>query len=327
MRSLGLFVSTCLFVGAGLLAVPHALAAQDCALKKIASFDVSVQSGSLTTDAQIEGKTVKVVFDTGSPFNMVDHALADALKLSRISMMGFTATDAAGKETTHMASAHSVSIGDWKATNVPFLVAGENGGGRSSMQALFGNPFLEANDLELDLAHGKVNLFLQDHCPGQVVYWAHDYVQIPIRLQQSGHIALPVTLDGHDVFAMFDTGASRTLLSKRMAESDFGLVPGQNGEKPDGFMIAGTGTQQPYYAHVFGNLNIGGIEFHNTQLLILQDHVDELTRSQNSNPHVTIQDEKPVETPIILGLPHMMKLRLFFAFKEHMVYATPANAH
>lgn len=321
MRFLGLFVC------AASLAAQYAVAAPDCTLKKVASFDVSVDSGSLLTSAQIEGKDLKVMLDTGSPFNLVDQELADELKLSRQSMMGYQVTDAAGKLTAHMASAHSVSIGDWKATNVPFLVSGENRSAHSNVQAVFGNPFLEANDLELDLAHGKVNLFLRDHCPGQVVYWTHEYVQIPIRLQQSGHIALPVTLDGRQTFAMLDTGASRSLVSKRMAETDFNIMPGGDSDKPDGFMVAGTGAHLPFYKHVFGKFDIGGIEFHNTQLLISPDRLDLITKSENNNPHIAIQDDKPVETPIILGLPHITKLRLFFAFGEHMVYVTPADAH
>jgi predicted aspartyl protease len=155
MRFLGLFVS------AGLLAAPYAIAAPDCALKKVASFDASAASGSLLIDAQIDGKKVRAVLDTGSPYNLISKKLADELKLPKLSTVGFKMIDAAGKEGGHMTKAHTVTAGDLKTEDVPFLIAGEDATGGSSMQILFGNAFLEANDLELDLAHGKVICF----CP------------------------------------------------------------------------------------------------------------------------------------------------------------------
>jgi predicted aspartyl protease len=321
MRFLGLLVCV------GLSAAPLAVAAPDCALKKLASFDVTIDSGALLTKAQIDGKDVQVMLDTGSPYNLINKYLADELKLPRQRMQGYTVTDAAGKEISHTVRAHTIALGDFKTEDVPFLVAGEDEHGHFSRQAVIGNMFLEGDDLELDLAHGKVSIFLPDHCPGQVVYWTHEYVPIPIKTQESGHIVLPVTLDGKTTFALLDTGASRSLVSKRLAETNFNIVPEQGKDKPDGFMVAGTGATLPIYRHIFGKFDIGGIEFHNTELEISPDRMDRAMSGRRNDPHITLQEELAVDTPIVLGLPHLAKLRLYFAFKEHMLYVTPANAH
>jgi hypothetical protein len=152
-------------------------------------------------------------------------------------------------------------------------------------------------------------------------------VPIPIKTQESGHIVLPVTLEGHNAMAMLDTGASRSLVSKRVAESEFDIVPEDGKDKPDGFLVAGTGAAIPFYKHVFSKFDIGGIEFHNTELDISPDRMDRAMSGKRNNPHVSIENEVAVDTPIILGLPHLAKLRLYFSFREHMVYVTPANAH
>jgi len=56
---------------------------------------------------------------------------------------------------------------------------------------------LKHYDVDLDFAHGKMNLFSQDHCPGKVLYWTKgDYVVLPMQVAPSSHIRLPVTVDG-----------------------------------------------------------------------------------------------------------------------------------
>ena len=65
-------------------------------------------------------------------------------------------------------------------------------------------------DVDLDIDAGKFKLFSQDHCPGKVVYWpASTVTVVPIRVVRSGHIIVPVVLDGHAIDALLDTGALR----------------------------------------------------------------------------------------------------------------------
>jgi predicted aspartyl protease len=310
-----------------LLAIPlaHASAA-DCALRKLASFDADASSGQILIDAKIDGKDFSAMLDTGSPYNLMDKGLVDTLKLSMLPLREGWILDAAGQGAKHMVRAHTVLIGDLKTENTPFIVLGENGNGKSHLDLVFGTGFLEANDLELDLAHGKVNMFLPDHCPGQVVYWTHEFVPIPFRILDSGHIILPITLDGAQTYAMLDTGAGLSMLSKRMAESVFNI---EFDGKPDGYATAGTGARLPLYHHVFGTLDIGGIAFHNTEFQISPDKLNRIMLNANNDPHAAMRADadESLNTPIILGMHHIAKLRLYFSFKERMLYVTPANAH
>ncbi len=38
---------------------------------------------------------------------------------------------------------------------------------------VIGTDLLGKFDVDLDIAHKKLNLFSPDHCKGQVVYWTH----------------------------------------------------------------------------------------------------------------------------------------------------------
>ncbi len=300
--------------------------AANCTLTKAASFDAKIEHGEIMIQAKIDGKDVTAALDTGSPFNMIDNKLVEELKLP-INRMTMSAVDAAGHHADVSAMAHTVTLGDFTATNVSFLVGGrESANGAGPIQALFGTSLLEANDLELDLAHGKVNIFLSDHCPGQGVYWAHEWVPIPIRIQNANHIYLPVTLDGLDTSAMLDTGSSLTIVDKHVAEGKLNVPVDGGKDRPDGYLTGITGTRMPYYFHKFGTFDIGGLAFHNTELAVSQNRMNYLQMNRSNDPHVTERAEEPINAPIILGLAQMSKLRMYFSFQEHMLYVTPANA-
>jgi predicted aspartyl protease len=299
--------------------------AADCTLKKMASFDAKYEHGQLVIKAKIDDRDVDVALDTGSPYNMINNKLVEELKLpmNRITMSG---VDAAGHESNLTAMAHKVTLGDFTATSVSFLVGGrEAADGAWVIDALFGTNLLEANDLELDLAHGKVNIFSSDHCAGQGVYWAHEWVPIPIRVQNFGHIYLPVTLDGLETSAMLDTGASRSTVDKHVAEQKLNVPFDGGKDKPDGYLIAGTGSKIPFYKHTFGTLDIGGLAFHNIELAVAENRMNRLDMNRN-DAHVSLHQDETINAPIILGLAQLSKLRIYFSFDEHMLYVTPANA-
>jgi predicted aspartyl protease len=299
--------------------------AADCKLQKAASFDIKPDSNMLMVKAKIEDKEVWAALDTGSPFNMIDNKLVEELKL-QTNHSYLSAVDAAGRETAVTATAHKVKLGDFVGKNLSFLIGGRNGDG--FVPALFGANFLEKNgiDVELDIAHGKVNIFLSDHCRGIGAYWAHEYVPIPIRVQKDGHIYLPVTLDGLETHALLDTGSSRTLVDKRVAEGSLGVQANVEKDRPNGHLVAGSGTGMPYYEHVFKNFDIGGIAFHNTEFAVTLDHINYLNVNRSNDPHITLREEEVINAPIVLGLQHLSKLRMYLSFDERMLYVTPANA-
>jgi predicted aspartyl protease len=304
--------------------IAHAKAA-DCRLNKLTSFDAKLVGNQIQIAAQVDGETVAAVLDTGSPYNLIDKALADKLQLPMERIREGSMIDVTGASMKHMTKAHSVTVGDLKTTGTPFFVMGETGK-QQIADIILGANFLEANDLELDLAHGKINMFPPDHCPGQVVYWTHEFVPIPIRLMNGGHIILPVTLNGVETHAMLDTGAGSTFVSKQLARSKLDIDPVASGDQPDGYAIGGTGAKLPFYRHIFDSLDVGGIQFHHTQLRIAPDTLNWITNNEVHDPQGILLHEDTTNTPITLGMTHIAKLRLYFSFREQMLYVTPANA-
>jgi predicted aspartyl protease len=67
-----------------------------------------------------------------------------------------------------------------------------------------------------------MHLLSQNHCPGAVMYWPNTGVAaVPIRFD-GVHIVLPVKVDGYDLRATLDSGASETVMYTRVAR-DLGV--------------------------------------------------------------------------------------------------------
>ena len=189
---------------------------------------------------------------------------------------------------------------------------------------IFGANFLAAYDVELDIPHGKLRLFSPNHCQEDVVYWTRDYVAVPFVLDASLRAVMTVTLDGKNLHAMLDTGASQTILSAQTARHSFDIDPAAAAAKPDGEGHAGSGATLDYYRHRFSDLDIGGVAFHNTELVIAPDKTSHIIRDHHS--YNAMQSETNEETSLIVGLHHLSRIRAYIAYDKRMLYISAADA-
>ncbi|HTJ64094.1 MAG TPA: retroviral-like aspartic protease family protein [Alphaproteobacteria bacterium] len=294
-----------------------------CGLQRVAALDADISRGALLIKIKIEGRETWVRVDTGSPIGMIDKAFAQELKLPLRSAREGAFYDAAGKSARNFVVVHNLNLNGMVAEDVTFLVGGGSGGA-SDVGGVFGADFLSAYDVELDLAHGKLNLFTQDHCPGNVVYWTQDYDVVPFKIDGSLHATFMADLDGQTMRALLDTGATSTVLTSQVARHRFNFDPEAAGIKPDGSMYSGGGTELPFYLHRFGSLTIGGVQIRNPELKIIADKTTRIIR--DNTPKDPIQLGMTEETPLILGLNYLSKLRVYIAYGEHKVYFSAANA-
>jgi predicted aspartyl protease len=311
-------------IGCALYVLPVA-AAETCTLKKVAELPADTDHGALLIKIQINGQDAQVLMDTGSPFEMISRQFADKLNLPLQLVREGAAMDGSGKFIRHMVRVHQVGLGTMTANDVPFLVLGEAGDKPLPFDGVFSANFLASYDVELDLAHKKVNLFLKDHCPGQVVYWTQDYDVIPFKTDASLHAVFSVKLEGQALSAILDTGASLSTLSQRTAERIINFDPARDGIKPDGNVRTGTGALLPYYRHRFASLEIGGVAFHNTEFDIMPDKTSNYKQEHNPiTPHADFEEN--MANQVTIGLHHLLRLRAYIAYEEQKIYISAADA-
>ncbi|HEY5339140.1 MAG TPA: aspartyl protease family protein, partial [Rhizomicrobium sp.] len=169
---------------------------------------------------------------------------------------------------------------------------------------------LSAYDDDFDFANNKFYLVSQDHCPGRVVYWTKDaYAEIPMRIDNIGHIDLPVSVDGKPMQATLDTGSSRSLMSLEAAEDLFGFNEKDSSLKP----LSSSNEHWHPYRYPFKSLAFEGVIVNNPDLVLISN--DESKMMGSGSPK------------IILGMGVLRQLHLYIAYHEHKLYVTPATAH
>jgi predicted aspartyl protease len=317
LRALALSLTTAAMV----IIIPEVHAEDSCPLKRVAELHADSSTGSVIITVQLLGQDAHLVVDTGSPINMIGAALAEKLKLVARRTNG-EVIDAAGRSINRFVTVPEIGLNGMKASQVPFLVT--NGmSGEDRIDGVFGASFLEAYDVELDLGHDKIGLFIPNNCAADPVYWTKDYDVVPFRIDQSMHPFLEATLDGHKLNAMVDTGSALTILSQASARRDFDLDPAGGGAKPDGNLNTGSGAQIPFYKHRFGEFDIGGAGFRNTEIAIARLHED---RTDYKSTQFHGDADTNALTQMTIGINHLRKIRAYFGFGAHRLYVSAANA-
>jgi hypothetical protein len=161
-------------------------------------------------------------------------------------------------------------------------------------------------DLDFDFAGGWLNLISKNPCPGSEVYWTKQpFAVIPMTIDpDSGHIQISVKVDGKEVNAIVDTGATSSVMSVGAARWDMMLDESQM--KKQQTVINGAVRQT--FAYPFKTIDFAGVSVTNPHILVLADR------------------DLPV-TQALLGSDVLRQLHLYISYKERKIYVTPATAH
>jgi len=191
-----------------------ALAAEGCSLKQAASLPMHIVHNEILVDVTIDDLPVSFIIDTGAGTSLIGRGLVERLKLpvkaQRGSMYGV-----AGGAQAYAAVVRTLQMGQMVAHNQPFFIEDNFGDGQDRRPAgIFGADLLGSYDFEIDFAAAKLNLYLRDHCPDRVVYWDDEYFKLPFSPGNgpTPRINISVSVDGHPLHGILDTGAYHTAI-------------------------------------------------------------------------------------------------------------------
>ena len=205
-------------IGVGVLFAGQAWA-DGCQLKDYGTLPVEMVGTQATTMVSINGQNTRFIIDTGAFFNSMSSANASTLGLKvQPAPYGFRLSGVGGEVNIQQTHVKEFGILDTTLKNVAFIVGGTDIG-----EGLLGANLLDFGDLEIDLAHGKLTLFKTENCEkASLAYWVKDgnYNVAKIERTDSQYdrrTFLDVTINGHKVRALLDSGASATVLSRNAA--------------------------------------------------------------------------------------------------------------
>jgi hypothetical protein len=235
-------------------------------------------------------------------------------------------TDGAGQSENLEARLPSLMLDNLKLGETIFMVLpGQDGASEPQMDVyggIFGSEMLAVVDFDFDFAANKINLFSQDHCIGNVVYWwAPAVAAIPMVLNDAGHITLRVELDGRRLNAMLDTGASATFLNLDLARRTFRVDLDAPDVERAGEVTGGYSAN--VYRRRFKTLAFGNVTLANPMITMFPDMMTGMT-SNAPRTGSLIRDDRGLPD-IILGMDTLSQLHVYVASGERRLYVTAAN--
>lgn len=315
--------------GAFLLAT-NAARAQDCALKQIESIPMEVYPDHLLLPVSFGTTPEKLVFRMEDAGSGIDSGLADKLDLHVTSVPPNVHFHRDGEDIRRLAHVRDMHLGRLTIGDMEFLML-KPGRYPDGVAGDLGTQLFGKVDLELDIAGGKFNLFAADHCPGKVVYWTRNYVELPLKpAREFDYLRAQLVLDGQPLTVSFST-VGRSRIGMDAMRRLFNIDETSPQLTAIGQDLLGHKT----YRFPFKTLTAEGLTVTNPDIVVF----DEAPRPEcKEAAHFTEPEEKLHSTEqlrltrnfgctdAVLGLSVLKKLRLFISHKENMLYVSAADA-
>lgn len=288
--------------------------AADCQLKMFASLDVVENADGVIVPVTLQGQPggyMKLGLE--DMLSAVSEETVRKLGLRRDAIPQTTTIDIDG-EQIHQKAEVNIQLGGSKG-DAYVAIRPKPAAGDPRVVGLLAMDVLNQFDVELDLAHDKLNLFSPDHCKGQVVYWTKTapVAAVAMTLRGNMEFVFPMQLDDNTLDVELSTEPAAALNGK-IAHDKFGL----DNEK---------GT------HTFKMISVDGLGIANPKLSVYRDDSPGCNGGARARP-TPMLTERSLEVErcyghpdLYLGLPQLKHLRVFVAYKERMMYATAASAN
>ena len=301
-------------VAAAALLAPLAARA-DCKLRALAEFQVDPTSRVPMVDGAVNGKPVKVMFDTGAAFSMITRHEADRLGLVLRKVEGH-AYGIGGASDLYVAELKTLNIDKFAKRGLELAVAGDQDVA-SDAAIVLGDDFFSQVDAEFDLPDKAVRLFQQQDCsPDQLVYWGAAYSQAPLLTwgRDAPHAETEVFVNGKRVLAQLDTGAWASMIDAKAADGA-GVDRTAPGAGP-GIQIQGMGHyRRDSFVGRFATFALGDEKVNNVRLQVSDLTSDFKVTETGSNLPVPIGD-----TPsMLIGADFFHAHRVYIDVKDHLI--------
>jgi len=249
----------------------------------------------------------------------------EALNLPTFKGDGFLIS---GDKTSHVSEVSSVeakikeiSFGQFRDTDRSLPV-------RPSMEGVdgyFGFRYLFRFDVDIDFGNNRLQFFSPEHCEGGVLYWQAPVVGVASLGRIDSLPVVDASIEGHNLKAVVSVSTPQTTITRRVAQSIFGLKLGSLGTEE--FGDPNTPDEEKVYQHRFAALSLGDLQVKNALVLIVPDlKVRNFGDQQTTASRAHSYREELGYMDMYLGMNVLSKLHVYLAFAEKHAYFSPAAA-
>lgn len=308
---------------------------QNCRLKQLGILPMTVARDSIAIPVTLNGLTKNLELNFTSGFNALTPETAAALGLTpktppkprQDALYG----DIHVSDRVNVADAQ---IGETPAMAQTFFIAPSKVY-KSGAVGQLGTMMFERMEFDLDFAQGRLTLFNQDHCRGQVVYWTAPSNAVELALVPYGPMSTLMTLDDQKIIVRLGVRGP-SLIGMNVLRGLFGLnpdSPGMTRVKPQDIgMPEWWAEDKAFYTYPFKSLSLGGITINHPVIYIYYEKANPPSCSPKTYREFyanffVLSNLCSGDQALSLGLATLSKLHMFVSNSDHALYITPADAH
>lgn len=301
--------------------------AADCSalqIKNSVKLEPLARLGLMMVPITLNGVEKKFLFDTGGAINSISRATVAELKLPEYHS-NYRTSDLYGGDSDSFVQVHEVIFGTGKTGGIQFQVMGNLAfdDGKAPFDGTLSTGVFAHDDFDLDFGAGRLNFFSTDHCEGRVVYWPHQVLAVVPMIMEQGHINVQITLDGHPLRAILDTGSTRTNLNIVRAQEKLGFSP----DAPTPPDTPKGNPDKNVYPRRFSTLSFEGVTVSNPLVIIrpLQFGGSKNDTVIGSRAEHKDDQVNRLSPDMIIGMDILRHLHIYIATDEQKLYITEAG--
>ncbi len=273
-----------------------------CGVRPRAQIPIEMRGNLPLMQATIKGKPARLVLDTGAVSVALTEQAMERLGLARDRNTVVVGAGVGGQTRNFAGRIEDFRIGTLPVPDHQVSVLPADAGiSRSGMvDGLFGTTVLSVFEVELDLPRRLVTLYGGKLCRDTLAPpWMASAFMLAAERSEKGRFLVPVELDGRQLTALLDTGASVTVLSADVART-LGVTDAMLAQDPK-VSLAGTGPAiAAAWVHRFRQIRFAGQSFDNPLLVV----------SARADPTVDM----------IIGADYLAHRRIWLSYARKLVF-------
>ena len=284
-----------------------------CQLVQLAQWPVRPSHYLPVVEGTINGKKAGILLDTGAALSIIHSSEVRRLELTPISLRGQRIFGIGGESRVAGVYIDELKIGDAARKDWLAIVTGDRplGGG---IALILGYDFFHQTEIEFDLPHNVVRLFLAKGCErASLAYWTKDAGEV--ALESSAVIELPVAIDGKPLQAQLDSGASVSTLA-RISATDLGATEQSAGVVPGGCTVGIGGAAIDSWIAPFKSFAIGSELVRNPKLRF----ADLWKHMKTEETGSSIPRRIGRQPDMLLGADFLRAHRVFISHSQRKMY-------
>ncbi|MYN18605.1 hypothetical protein GTP81_17795 [Rugamonas sp. FT107W] len=301
---------------ATLLTAAVSIHAAECRYTELAALDIGVDERFSATpylDAQINGKSVHMLIDTGAFKTVLTRAEADRQEIT-LTRTREIVHGVGGQASMFSARPNEVVIGPSRVSQTLFPVV--EGFDIPGYGGIIGADYLLQADLEIALADRKIKFFRGAGCDDKALaYWDSNALDVPLDIPSGDSRAMvPVSVNGTRLTALIDTGAAVSVINQKTAER-LGFDPASASAVKGGKLRGVNGNSRQSWIASFDSFAIGEEKIASPRIIVLEQVGGDLS----SRGHQMILGRDFLRAHHVLLSPRQQ--RFYFSYLGGPVFA------